>query len=79
MDKLNKWFSNKIQRIGLWQFALIKTTLILFGIIIGSLISGFVINYMWYFLGIFLVLYIWVIIIFFKKDKLVKKVVKKKK
>ena len=54
---LLSWAKKKIQRMGIWEFALVKIALIIFGIIIGAYISTFVKQYIWWFVVIFVVLY----------------------
>ncbi|MGE0793040.1 MAG: hypothetical protein AB7V77_02555 [Candidatus Woesearchaeota archaeon] len=67
MKKLENWFNKKIKKVTFWNFALIKTCLIIFGIIIGAYISNFVKTFIWYWIAVFAILYIWIIIRFFKK------------
>ena len=62
-----KCFEEKIHKLTLWDMALIKTTLIVFGIIIGAYISTFVKQYLWYFVGAFVVLYAILLYRFFRK------------
>ncbi len=62
-----KWFEEKIHKLTLWDMALVKITLIIFGIIIGAYISAFVKQYLWYFVGAFVVLYAIILYKFFRK------------
>ena len=66
-EKLEKYFNKKIKKITLWDFALIKTCLIIFGIMIGAYISNFVKINIWYFLIAFVILYVYTMMKFFKK------------
>jgi len=55
--KLLKWSEKKIRKLSIWDFALVKIVLIIFGVIIGAYVSDFVKQYLWYFAGAFVVLY----------------------
>jgi len=57
MGLLN-WFESKIQKLNFWEFGLVKTVLILFGIIIGAYISLFVKDNLWYFVGALIIGYV---------------------
>lgn len=67
IDKLNKqvlsimgiveWSENKIRNLSIWEFALVKITLVLIGIVIGAYISTFVQQYAVYFVTVIAVLY----------------------
>ena len=62
-----KYFEEKIHKLTLWDMYLIKIVLIIFGIIIGAYISTFVKQYLWYFVGAFVMLYAILLYRFFKK------------
>ncbi len=51
------WSENKIRNLSIWEFALVKITLILVGIVIGAYISTFVQQYVLYFVTVIAVLY----------------------
>lgn len=54
---LIKWSENKFKKFTIWDIAIFKTAIVLFGIIIGAYISTFVKTYLWYLIVIFVVLY----------------------
>lgn len=62
-----KWLEEKIHKLTLWDMALVKIVLIIFGIIIGAYISTFVKQYLLYFVGTFVVLYAILLYRFFRK------------
>jgi uncharacterized membrane protein YoaK (UPF0700 family) len=64
---LNKWFEKKIKKIDIWDFALIKTTLIIAGIIIGAYITDFVKEFVWYWVALFVLFYVWMLMILHSK------------
>lgn len=65
--KLSKWFEKKIKKVDIWDFALIKTTIIIAGIIIGAYIADFVKEFIWYWVALFVVFYIWMLMILHSK------------
>jgi putative Mn2+ efflux pump MntP len=66
---LIRWSEETIRKLSLWDFAVVKMVLILFGMLIGAYISDFVKQYVWYFAGVFVVLYgILIYKIFMKKE-----------
>ena len=58
---LVKWAEKKLKGFGVWDLALLKTTVAIAGIIIGAYISTFVKTYVWYFAVAFVVLYVWLL------------------
>jgi len=54
---LMSWTEKKIHGMTLWDFAIFKIALALFGVIIGAYISLFVKQYLWYFIAVFVILY----------------------
>ena len=54
---IKKWSEEKIHKLTIWDIAIVKIALIIFGILIGAYISIFVKQYLWYFVGAFVVLY----------------------
>ncbi len=52
-----EWSEKKIRSLSIWEFSLVKITLILVGIVIGAYISTFVQQYVLYFVAIIAVLY----------------------
>lgn len=64
---LSSWAEEKIHKLTIWDFSIVKVALIIFGIIIGAYVSTFVKQYVWYFVGIFVVLYGILIYKVFKK------------
>ncbi len=64
---LMKWTGKKIKKLSVWDFALMKTALILFGIIIGAYIAGFTRQNIWWFIGVFVVSYAILFYKIFKK------------
>lgn len=61
------WAENKIKKMTFWDMALIKYTCIFLGLIIGAYISGFVRQYIWLFLILFIAGYITAVYRFFIK------------
>lgn len=64
---LFKWAEKKIRKLSIWDFSLVKTALIIFGIIVGAYISTFVKQHVWYFIAVFVLLYAIVLYRVFKK------------
>lgn len=56
--KLFKWAEEKINKMNIWEFALLKLCLVLLGIIIGSFIATFVQKYLLYLIALFAAGYI---------------------
>lgn len=66
---LIRWSEETIRKLNVWDFAVVKMVLILFGMLIGAYISDFVKHYVWYFVVVFVVLYgILIYKIFMKKE-----------
>lgn len=57
----------KIQKMTVWDMSILKTTLLLLGMIIGALISGFVKQYLLVFIVLFLVGYVAVMVRFWRR------------
>ena len=55
--RLIEWAEEKIQKLSIWDFAVVKTALIIFGVVIGAHMHGFVKEYLGYFVGVFVALY----------------------
>ncbi len=66
MKKLNQLFNKKIKKVDLWTFVVIKLCLIIFGIVLGSFMPDFVQKYLWYWIGSFVILYVWLLYKLFK-------------
>ncbi|RLG14367.1 MAG: hypothetical protein DRN66_02270 [Candidatus Nanohalarchaeota archaeon] len=64
---LIEWSEKKIRKLTIWDFALIKIVLVLFGIVIGAYFSTFVRAHVWHFCSVFIVLYAVLIYRVFKK------------
>lgn len=62
-----KWAKKKIKKLDLVDYSILKTALIVLGIIIGAYIAGIVKQYVWYFVGVFVMLYTTLLIRMFKK------------
>lgn len=58
---LINWSEEKIRALSMWDFAILKIILVLFGMIIGAYFSTFVKQYVWCFVGTFVIGYAWVI------------------
>ena len=56
MGLLN-WSEEKIRKLTIREFALLKIVLVMFGIMIGAYISTFVKQNIMYFIGVFVILY----------------------
>lgn len=54
---LIKWSEKSIKKMSVLDFAILKTTVLVFGIIIGGYISGFVMEYIAYLGVLFIILY----------------------
>ncbi|MCK5699184.1 MAG: hypothetical protein KAH93_05010 [Candidatus Aenigmarchaeota archaeon] len=54
---LIEWAEEKIRELSIWDFAFIKVALIIFGVVIGAHMPGFVEEYLGYFVGVFFALY----------------------
>ncbi|RLI99884.1 MAG: hypothetical protein DRP06_02835 [Candidatus Aenigmatarchaeota archaeon] len=52
-----EWSEKKIRNLSIWEFALVKITLVLVGIMIGAYLSTFVQQYALYFVTVIAVLY----------------------
>jgi len=52
------WAEEKIHRLNIWDFAMVKVALVVFGMIIGAYLAGFVKEYVWYFGAVFVLLYV---------------------
>jgi hypothetical protein len=64
---MKDWSEKKIKKMTFWDMALIKYTAMFFGLIIGAYISGFVRQYIWLFLILFIAGYITAVYRFFMK------------
>ncbi|NOZ80745.1 MAG: hypothetical protein GXP63_03655 [DPANN group archaeon] len=62
-----RWAEDKLHGLSLGDFVVVKVALVLFGIIIGAYISAFVQQYVWYLTGLFVVLYLYLMIKIFRK------------
>ena len=51
MKKLMKWAQSKVKKMNVWDVGLLKTYVILIGMIIGAFIPGFVRQYVWWFVA----------------------------
>lgn len=56
--KLMKWAKKVTKKMTVWDMSLLKSTMVLIGIILGAYISTFVKTNIWYFAGVTAVLYI---------------------
>ena len=65
--KLLRWVEKKIKRLSIWDFAVLKIALVVFGIIIGAYIAGFVKSNVTLFAAIFLLLYAYLLMKILKK------------
>ena len=54
---LIKWSEEKIKKMEVWDLALLKTAVLILGVMIGAYISEFVKLYLWYFVGAFVLFY----------------------
>lgn len=52
------WAERKIRGLHIWEFALVKLVLVLFGIIVGAYLALFVKQYLWWFVTVFVMLYL---------------------
>ncbi len=64
---LKSLFEKKIKKLTMCDFALLKTILIIAGIVIGAYISLFVKQYVWWFVAVFVIGYIVLLFRMFKK------------
>ena len=55
--RLIEWAEEKIQKLSIWDFAVVKLALIIFGVVIGAHMHVFVKEYLVYFVGVFVALY----------------------
>ena len=55
--KLMKWAEKVVKKMNVWDMALLKTCVVLIGIIIGAYISVFVQQYIWWFVAVAVILY----------------------
>ncbi len=65
--KLTEWMTKKIRRLTVWDFSIVKIVLILIGMMIGSFIPVFIQTNIWYFFGVALIGYIYLMYIMFKE------------
>ncbi len=65
--KILDWAEEKVQKLSIWEFGVLKIALVLFGMIIGVFTAGFVGRYIWHFIGIWAVTYIWIMWRVFRK------------
>jgi len=65
--KMYAYFDKKVGKTTVWDMALYKNVFILLGLIVGAYISGFVKQYIWYFVGVLVVGYVVAVFRFFKK------------
>jgi hypothetical protein len=61
------WAKEKIHNLTVWDFAVLKAALIIFGVLIGAYTSVFVKQYAWLFIAIFIALYTLLVYRIFKK------------
>lgn len=54
---LGKWYDSKVKKLKMWDFAMMKTALIIFGMVIGAYIPEVVKQNLWYFVAVWAVLY----------------------
>ena len=47
-----KWLNKRLKRLNIIDIALIKTTLICFGLLVGAYFSGIILQYWWLILAI---------------------------
>jgi len=64
---LKSLFEEKIKKLTMCDFALLKTILIIAGIVIGAYISLFVKQYVWWFVAVFVIGYVVLLYRMFKK------------
>ncbi len=70
LKKLNKWFEGRMKRVGrfsMWQWAILKTSLVFFGLLIGAYFSNWVLQYQMVFWIAFIVGYIYILSIVLPK------------
>jgi uncharacterized membrane protein YoaK (UPF0700 family) len=58
LKKCMKWAKKTVKRMTLLDISLLKTSVLLIGIIIGAFISEFVKQYIWWFTSIAIVTYV---------------------
>jgi len=63
---LMSFWEEKIKRLSIWDFGVLKTYLILIGVVIGAYISSFVKQYVWVIIAIIVILLIWLMYKIFK-------------
>jgi len=64
---LKNWAEKKMKRFSVYDFAVFKTTIVLFGIIIGAYIASFVKQYIWYFVLFAAIGYAYLVYLMFRK------------
>lgn len=64
---LKSFFENKIRKFTMWDFAIFKIALVVFGMVLGAYFAEFVKNYLTYFIVIFVLSYIYILYNVFKK------------
>ena len=57
LKKCMKWAKKCVKKMTVWDVSLLKTCVLLIGIIIGAYISVFVQQYIWWFVVVAVVLY----------------------
>lgn len=53
-----KWAKKVVKKMTIWDMSLLKTCMVVIGIIIGAYISGFVKANIWWFAGVAIVTYV---------------------
>ena len=61
-----QWANRKIKSYNAWDIGVLKIFCVIAGMILGAYISNFVIQYLWWFIVIGLVLFILLVYKFFK-------------
>ena len=64
---LTKWMESKTKNFGIWDFSVLKTYCLLIGMVIGAYVAGFVQQYLWWFIGVIVILMIKLLTKLFKK------------
>jgi hypothetical protein len=57
-NKLTKWAKKVVKKMTIWDMSLLKTCMVVIGIIIGAYISGFVKANIWWFVVVAVVTYV---------------------
>ena len=61
-----EWANQKVKAQNIWDIGFLKIFCTIVGMILGAYISAFIIQYVWWFVVIAIILLIWLIYRFFK-------------